>query len=93
MSNENTNTEKPCNIDSVSGIKLKLIETIFLPNWNTTAIICEGGNVYVELMKGKYISKGQVRTDLGEGWNERFYKIREQIFDELHDYYKENYCH
>ena len=80
-------------IFSVSGSKLKVIETVFLPNWNTTAIICEGGKIYIQLTQGRYYIKEQVRTDLGTGWNDKFYNDREQLFDEIYNYYSEHYCH
>ena len=84
MSTKDSKTEQPCTLHSVSGSKLKLIETIFLPNWNTTAIICEGGKIYIQLTKGRYYTKEQVRTDLGTGWNDKFYNDREQLFDEMY---------
>jgi len=72
----------------------KIIETVFIPSWNTIAIICEGGEIYIEFIRGIFFTKDEVRTKkLGLGYNEEFYRDREELFDEVDDYYRSRYIH
>ena len=75
---------------SITGPILNVVTTIFLPEWSATAIICEGGMVYIQLLAGRYITKQEVRGGiLGFGCNEDFYRRREQLFDEVRARYLE----
>jgi len=72
--------------------KLKILETLFLPEWNTTAHICEGGLIYVQLIAGRYYTKYQyVQDEIFLQFNSSFHEPRLKLFDELQEYYNLNH--
>ena len=70
----------------------KVLEIVYLPDWNTHAYICEDGKIYLQLIVGRCFTKEEF---LSQEWlsshNEEFKNSRLKVFDELEEYYKTNY--
>lgn len=73
---------------------LKVLETVYLPSWGTTALILEGGEirVWLESQPSRPKTRQMFINDVPESCRgSSFFNSRIKLFDDLHKYYLRNY--
>lgn len=71
---------------------LTILETLFIPDWNTTAQVCEEGVIYIALQQGRYYTKEEfLNSDMCNGMISDFKNNRLNLFNEVEEYYIQKY--
>jgi len=71
----------------------KILEIVFLPDWNTHAYICEGGDIWIQLMPGRCFNKEKfIKSQITFSQMGTPYKVKViELFDALTQYYEDTF--
>lgn len=71
----------------------KVLETVYLEHWGTTALILEGGEIRVYLETNSKPKTKQMFIGSCPNWSmkDSFFSSRIKLFDDLYKYYLEKY--